>query len=138
MAALHAQCFTVPRPWSASEFDTFRADPATVLTTGSGGFALGRVTGEEAELLTIAVAPTQRRQGLGRQLLASFLSACAARGAALVFLEVDAGNVPALQLYRSAGFLVAGQRRAYYRGPDGITTDALVLRRAVDPAQPER
>jgi ribosomal-protein-alanine N-acetyltransferase len=137
LAALHARCFTVPRPWSVTEFETLLAAPATVLTSQPGGFALGQVMADEAELLTIAVAPTDRRRGLGRQLLGAFLSACAARGAATVFLEVDAGNAPALSLYHSAGFREAGRRRAYYHAPDGSSTDALVLRRAADPALPE-
>jgi ribosomal-protein-alanine N-acetyltransferase len=137
LAALHARCFTVPRPWSMAEFQTFLAAPATVLTSQPGGFALGQVMADEAELLTIAVAPADRRRGLGRQLLDAFLSACAARGAAAVFLEVDAGNAPALALYHSAGFLEAGRRRAYYHAPDGSSTDALILRRAASPAPPE-
>jgi ribosomal-protein-alanine N-acetyltransferase len=137
LAALHARCFTVPRPWSETEFETLLAAPTTVLTSQTGGFALGQVMADEAELLTIAVAPEDRRRGLGRQLLGAFLSACAARGAATVFLEVDAGNAPALSLYHSAGFREAGRRRAYYHAPDGSSTDALVLRRAADPALPE-
>ncbi|MCA3443597.1 MAG: GNAT family N-acetyltransferase [Rhodobacter sp.] len=138
LAGLHARCFTVPRPWSVSEFETFLAAPATVLTAEPGGFALGQVVAGEAELLTIAVAPGERRQGLGRRLLDLFLSECAARGASAVFLEVDAGNAAALGLYRSAGFSPAGRRRAYYHAPDGTATDALILRRATGPALPER
>ena len=137
LAALHARCFTVPRPWSVAEFVTLLAAPATVLTSQPGGFALGQVMADEAELLTIAVAPADRRRGLGRKLLGTFLSACAARGAATVFLEVDAGNAPALSLYHAAGFREAGRRRAYYHAPDGSATDALILRRAAGPASPE-
>ena len=138
LARLHARCFTVPRPWSKTEFETLLAAPTTVLTSQPGGFALGQVMADEAELLTIAVAPEDRRRGLGHRLLAAFLTDCAARGAATVFLEVDAGNVPALALYHSAGFLEAGRRRAYYHAPNGISTDALVLRRAAGHLPPER
>ena len=137
LAQLHAQCFTVPRPWSVTEFETLLAAPATVLTSRPGGFALGRVMADEAELLTIAVAPEGRRRGLGRLLLGAFLADCAARGALAVFLEVDAGNAAALGLYQSAGFTQAGRRRAYYHAPDGTRTDALVLRRAAGPGLPE-
>jgi ribosomal-protein-alanine N-acetyltransferase len=109
-----------------------------VLTAEPGGFALGQVVAGEAELLTIAVAPGERRQGLGRRLLDLFLMECAARGASAVYLEVAAGNAAALGLYRSAGFSPAGRRRAYYHAPDGTATDALILRRATGPALPER
>jgi len=138
LAGLHARCFTVPRPWSVTEFESFLAAPATVLTSRKGGFALGRVVADEAELLTIAVDPGARRRGLGRRLLDAFLTDCAARGADAVFLEVNAGNAPALALYHSAGFSVAGRRRAYYHAPDGTATDALVLRRADLPGPSER
>jgi ribosomal-protein-alanine N-acetyltransferase len=74
---------------------------------------------------------------LGRRLLDLFLAECAVRGASAVFLEVDVGNAPALALYRSAGFLVAGRRRAYYRAPDGTLSDALILRRTTGPALPQ-
>jgi ribosomal-protein-alanine N-acetyltransferase len=121
-----------------TEFETFLAAPATVLASQPGGFALGQVMADEAELLTIAVAPADRRRGLGRLLLDAFLTDCTARGAEAVFLEVDAGNAAALALYHSAGFRMAGRRRAYYHAPDGTSTDALVLRRAAVPVPPER
>jgi ribosomal-protein-alanine N-acetyltransferase len=45
-----------------------------------------------------------------------------------VHLEVREGN-PAVILYRSAGFSVAGRRRKYYRGRFGGEFDALTLSR---------
>jgi ribosomal-protein-alanine N-acetyltransferase len=47
------------------------------------------------------------------------------RKAAVMFLEVAAGNVAALALYRAAGFAEVGRRVRYYA--DG--SDALVMRR---------
>jgi ribosomal-protein-alanine N-acetyltransferase len=57
----------------------------------------------------------------------------AARGAAALFLEVEAGNDAALALYRGQGFHEAGVRRGYYAGASGAggARDALVLRRAL-------
>lgn len=123
MAALHAACFTRPRPWSGAEFAGLLADAAVFAVTRPGGFVLGRAVLDEAELLTIAVDPALRRQGAGRALLAAFEAAAAARGASRAFLEVAADNVAALALYHGAGWAEAGRRRGYY-GP-GI--DALVL-----------
>jgi ribosomal-protein-alanine N-acetyltransferase len=56
------------------------------------------------------------------------LAAARARGAAAMFLEVAAGNTPALALYAREGFAEVGRRRRYYA--DGA--DALVLRRDLD------
>lgn len=129
LARLHALCFTTPRPWTVSEFETLLAQPDVLLIAGRDGFALGRVAADEAEVLTIAVAPGARRQGLGQRLLADLVAQSAARGAATVFLEVAADNGPARALYHAAGFAEAGRRPGYYRLPDGTRSDALLLRR---------
>ncbi len=127
LARLHAACFTVPRPWTAAEFAALLADPAIFLCARPGGAALGRVAADEAELLTIAVAPTARRQGLGRALLAKIVAQAAGRGAARLFLEVAADNAPAITLYRAAGFAEAGRRRCYYAQAGGAPVDAIVM-----------
>ena len=47
----------------------------------------------------------------------------------VIFLEVRAGNVPAVGLYDSFGFREIDRRKNYYRNPD---EDALVMRRSAD------
>ena len=127
MAALHARCFTTPRPWTAAEFAALLAEPPVFATLAETGFALGRVVANEAELLTIAVAPEARRQGEGRALLDGFLRTARARGAETAFLEVAADNAAALALYRWSGFAEAGRRRGYYHSPGNPPVDALVM-----------
>lgn len=127
MAALHAACFTTPRPWSAQEFADLLTHPATFALTAPDGFLLGRVVAGEAELLTLAVAPAARRHGQGRQLVQAFLTESQQRRAESAFLEVAASNHPAQALYLAAGFTPAGKRRGYYRTPDGSAEDALIL-----------
>lgn len=129
LAALHAACFTVPRPWGAGEFAELLARPETFLLHEPAGFLLGRALAGEAELLTLAVAPGARRTGTGRRLVAQFLAEAAARGAETAFLEVAEDNRAALALYAAAGFAPAGRRRRYYRRQDGSTLDALVMTR---------
>lgn len=127
MAALHARCFTTPRPWTAAEFAALLAEPPVFATLAETGFALGRVVADEAELLTIAVAPEARRQGEGRALLDGFLRTARARGAETAFLEAAADNAAALALYRWSGFAEAGRRRGYYHSPGNPPVDALVM-----------
>ncbi|MCV6596292.1 MAG: GNAT family N-acetyltransferase [Mangrovicoccus sp.] len=131
MAALHGRCFTMPRPWSAAEFAALCSDAAVLSALSPAGFALGRAVAGEAELLTLAVAPEARRQGAGRALLAEYESQARAHGAAESFLEVAVDNDGAIALYRRAGYVEAGQRRGYFRGPDGARVDALVMRRSL-------
>ena len=87
LAALHAAAFAPARGWSAAEFDSFLADPACLLVARPEGFALARVTLDEAELLTIATDPARRRQGVARGLLGALFGGLAGRGAETPFLR---------------------------------------------------
>lgn len=127
LAQLHALCFATPRPWSAAEFAEFLASPLCFLLTEPQGFLLGRVIADEAELLTVAVAPEARRQGTGARLLARFAQAAQARGAASAFLEVAESNTAAKALYAQAGWATAGHRKGYYHSPEGAAVDAVVM-----------
>jgi ribosomal-protein-alanine N-acetyltransferase len=130
LAALHALAFTdCPRPWTAAEFALLLAEPSTLLTARPAGFALGRVAGPEAELMTLAVHPGNRRRGHGTALVLAFEAAAAARGAEEAFLEVAASNVPARGLYARLGYACAGRRPAYYTPAGAPPVDALVLRK---------
>ncbi len=73
-------------------------------------------------------APAERGRGIARELLARHLGRLAALGIARVFLEVDDGNRPALQLYARAGFREVGRRAGYYARAEGSGA-ALTLRR---------
>ena len=120
MAALHAQCFTVPRPWSAAEFASLLAGPGVIDLSQPQGFLIGRVIADEAELLTLAVALEARRQGTGNALTRDFLSAARAKGATQAFLEVAADNAGAIALYKDLGFTQTGLRKGYYGGKDAL------------------
>jgi ribosomal-protein-alanine N-acetyltransferase len=90
------------------------------------GFALARATGDEAELLLLAVATSAQRQGIGARLVETFETQAATRGVSHFHLEVREGN-HAFSLYERAGFALAGRRRNYYSGQKGDTYDALTL-----------
>lgn len=131
LAALHARCFTVPRPWDAGEFATLLASHEVFVLGGAEGFAVGRVTVDEAELLTLAVDPARRRQGLGAALLAEYEAEALRRGAARSLLEVSAQNAPARALYLARGYHSCGRRPGYYRAPDGQRIDAEIMDKAL-------
>nr|WP_281369189.1 GNAT family N-acetyltransferase [Microvirga mediterraneensis] len=91
------------------------------------GFVLSRIVLDEAEIITVAVAPEARGKGHARPLLAHHLDALARRGVARVHLEVEEGNAPAIALYRRAGFQDVGRREGYYRKADGTKAAALTM-----------
>ena len=102
--------------------------------TGQGakppvGFVLARLAAGEGEILTVAVARSHRRQGLGWQLMDAVLRELHAQRAEALFLEVDETNVAAIALYRRLGFREVGKRANYYRSPERGPTGALVMRR---------
>jgi [ribosomal protein S18]-alanine N-acetyltransferase len=131
MAALHAACFTTPRPWSAQEIQDTLASPFCFVLSEPHGFLIGRAVAGEAELITLAVDPAARQRGTGGRLVDAFLAEARARGAESVFLEVSAANLPAQSLYARKGFEQKGKRRGYYQTPDQNRIDALVLVRAI-------
>ena len=136
LAALHAEAFSAP--WDARAFADLLTQPGVLLRIEADGFILIRVVLDEAEILTLAVRPGARRQGLGRRLVERACVAAKDAGAAILFLEVAEDNAAARVLYARAGFVEIGRRKAYYASPDGRRIDALVLHRdlSVDPVTP--
>lgn len=88
------------------------------------GFLMWRRLGDEAEILSLGVAPHRQRQGCARALLGGLLGAARGQGVRSLFLEVDAGKKGAIALYEGAGFTRIARRQRYYRSG----ADALVMR----------
>ncbi|MFZ4604619.1 MAG: ribosomal protein S18-alanine N-acetyltransferase [Caulobacter sp.] len=127
LAVLHAAAFE--RPWDEAAFEALLVTFNVFgLMLDGQGFILCRAVADEAEILTLAVAPLVRRNGAGRALVEAAADLARARGADSLFLEVAATNAAALALYASTAFEAAGLRRAYYA--DGA--DALVMRRTLN------
>lgn len=127
-ADLHVQCFGAP--WPEEDFDRLLASSGVVglVLEADGepaGLSLIRTIAGECEILTIGIAKTARKQGLGRQLLTASETEARLGGARRMILEVSHTNTPAIALYDRAGYIEIGRRRAYYR--DG--SDARVLAR---------
>lgn len=72
---------------------------------------------DEAHITILAIAPSHRRQGLGRMLLLALLANARTQGMARATLEVRATNETAIALYQSLGFQEAGRRKQYYQNP---------------------
>lgn len=125
LAAIHATAFPPREAWSSDAIALQLVMPGSFgLIEPEGGMLLARVAADEAEVLTLAVLPHRRGQGLGRALLNRAMAEAYQRGAASMMLEVAVDNAEARALYARAGFTQVGRRNGYYA--DG--SDALVLR----------
>ena len=100
--------------------------PAAGTGAGPAGYAGLLVGGTEADVQTIAVAPTAQGQGLGTLLLRALTAEAVRREATSLLLEVRADNAPAIALYSREGFERIGVRRRYYQPGD---VDAWIMRR---------
>ena len=136
MAAIHRTCFA--KAWDEATMAQFLASSDVLCLIGSvaddsggvvGGVLIARKAADEAELLTLGVAPACRHSGLGRALLKAAIAALRESGAKRLFLEVDAGNAAALALYRSLGANAVGHRPGYYESG----ADAAIFSLALSP-----
>ncbi len=104
-----------------TEFSLPSPDLATQTTQALVGFGILWRIEEEAHIISLAVDPDHRRQGLGRRILEALLDQARAAGCRWATLEVRASNYPAIRLYESAGFQRLGRRKGYYNnGEDGL------------------
>jgi len=132
MAALHGRAVAGQgRGWSSGEIAALLDSAHVVAVTGAHGFALLRVAGGEAEILTIATDPAFRRRGLAREVLGRAETAARAREAGRIVLEVARDNAPARALYDSVGYRPVACREGYYVRADGRCVDALILEKTL-------
>jgi len=134
LARLHAAGFY--RGWPREDFSAYllEANTPTYVACDArrktlAGFAMLRMAGDEAELLTIVVDKKWRAKGVGAALLRATFDDLLMSPVRKMFLEVDEQNQPAIKLYRRHGFAEIGKRKGYYPRPDGGAATALVMAR---------
>jgi ribosomal-protein-alanine N-acetyltransferase len=129
LVALDQVCFGASA-WSSDSWaeEFARLNDDRVVLVADEGAVVGYVVllvpvalEDPVDLLRIAVAPDERRTGIGGQLLINALEWCAGR---TILLEVAAGNDSARALYRRFGFGEISRRRGYYAGGE----DAVIMR----------
>lgn len=94
---------------------------ATIARGGkTAGYAVCAIHEGWAELGSIIITPQARGNGLGRALVTTLLHWAAANGAIKAFLQVDAGNQPAISLYRSLGFVDCYRYSTWRKLPSAV------------------
>ena len=121
-------------PWSTSQFkEEFAGIPTTryMSVAESGNKVVGYcgvflpAPGVEADILTVAVLPDFRRQGIAREFMRQIEQWSKERWASAMMLEVEQSNSAAIELYKSLGYMKISVRMDYY----GPGQDAFVMRK---------
>jgi ribosomal-protein-alanine N-acetyltransferase len=113
-------------PWSMGQFkEEFSGIPKTryfIVALDSDKQIVGYAgvmvvaSGVDADVLTVAVLPEARRQGIARHFMESLEKWAQMRVSPAMMLEVGVDNTYAIALYESLGYSVINTRKNYY-GP---------------------
>jgi ribosomal-protein-alanine N-acetyltransferase len=126
-----------PTPWSRSMFAGELAKPSSLCvgafdaeTRQLVGYLIASRYVDAWHVMNVAVAPEQRRHGIGSALLGRLFELTSDEGRRGYTLEVRVSNADAIRLYERLGFRARGVRRGYYTDN---REDALIMWR--DPLQ---
>lgn len=121
-------------PWSTAQFkEEFAGIPKTrfMSVAEDGNTIVGYcgvfvpAPGIEADILTVAVLPDYRRQGIAKEFMRQIEAYAIERKASAMMLEVEISNESAIKLYESLGYMKISVRMDYY----GPGKDAHVMRK---------
>ena len=119
-------------PWTIKQFqESIAAYQSTVIERQGKvvGFCILQPVLDEANLLLMAIDPSQQGKGLGFQLLDESI-ALLKNKPIQIFLEVREGNHPAIRLYEKADFHQIDLRKNYYPNADGTREHAIIMVKA--------
>jgi ribosomal-protein-alanine N-acetyltransferase len=119
--------FTIP--WSLKSFSEELNNPQSILAVAEvngeiTGYIIARSVLDEAEILSIAVKSSFRKQGIAANLVTYILEKLKNK-VKTCYLEVRVSNLPAINLYKKFGFKICNLRKNYYLLPK---EDALIMK----------
>lgn len=119
-------------PWTVKQFEEAVTGYQSTVIEQDGqvvGFCILQPVLDEANLLLMAIDPSQQGKGLGFKLLDASL-AMLKNNPVQIFLEVRESNTPAIKLYEKADFHQIDLRKNYYPNPDGSKEHAIIMVKA--------
>lgn len=124
---IERKCFSIP--WSKVSYEKELENKlAYYQCAEESGIILGymgmwRIL-NECHITNVAVLPQYREKGVATNLINKMIEICKCSEITQMTLEVRESNIPAINLYKKFGFLVAGKRPRYYQAP---TEDAIIM-----------
>ncbi|CAM9387882.1 ribosomal protein S18-alanine N-acetyltransferase [Acinetobacter bereziniae] len=116
-------------PWKISQFEeSITSYVSTVIEQNNQvvGFCILQPVLDEANLLLMAIHPSQQGRGLGYQLLEESITLLK-NNPVQIFLEVRESNQAAIALYEKSGFHQIDLRKNYYPNKDGSREHAIIM-----------
>lgn len=123
------ECLVQTHPWSKQQFqESLASYQCTVyeLANQVVGFCILQPVLDEANLLLMAIHPSQQGKGLGYELLESSIQQLK-NNPIQIFLEVRESNTAAIRLYEKSEFHQIDLRKNYYPNFDGSREHAVIM-----------
>ncbi|MCG2607550.1 MULTISPECIES: ribosomal protein S18-alanine N-acetyltransferase [unclassified Acinetobacter] len=116
-------------PWTVKQFEESIDSYHSTVIEQQGqvvGFCILQPVLDEANLLLMAVHPSQQGKGLGYQLLEASIAQLK-NNPLQIFLEVRESNQAAIALYEKSGFHQIDLRKNYYPKANGSREHAIIM-----------
>ena len=116
-------------PWSRQQFqESLTSYQCTVYEQANQvvGFCILQPVVDEANLLLMAIHPSQQGKGLGYELL-DYSIQLLKNNPIQIFLEVRESNLAAIRLYEKTDFHQIDLRKNYYPNIDGSKEHAVIM-----------
>ena len=136
LQAVHSAAFPPHDAWGRDAFRDLLAQPTTrargIVESGHlMAFIVVQFVAEDAEILTLATRPNERRRGLAGKVLSQLQQELQVQGLKKILLDVAEDNLGARAFYVRHGFQVDGRRPNYYKRLEGQRIDAILMSKAV-------
>lgn len=119
-------------PWTVKQFEEAVSSYQSTVIEQNGqvvGFCILQPVLDEANLLLMAIDPSQQGKGFGYQLLEASI-ALLKNNPVQIFLEVRESNISAIKLYEKSDFHQIDLRKNYYPNLDGSKEHAIIMVKA--------
>ncbi|MDQ5983179.1 MAG: [Ribosomal protein S18]-alanine N-acetyltransferase [Eubacteriales bacterium SKADARSKE-1] len=127
LADLEKICFNDPWSEDSLSFELTNKNAYFIVAMQNNnvlGYAGMHCVLDEGYIANVAVFPSFRKKGIGKELLRNILNYAEKNNFAFVTLEVRRSNFNAIKLYKNFGFEQMGIRKNFYKNPN---EDAIIM-----------
>ena len=130
-AKIHSQSFNQKNLKYSSEFilSLLKNPNISYIYKKNKGFCIFSCNEKEAEIITMAILPKFRNQGIGFLILKELEEILSEISCNTVFLEVASNNLIAIHLYDKLGFKTFGIRKNYYSISKNNKVNAILMKK---------